>query len=80
MTKAAIKRFKQDRNQALLSLDKDQILTFMRKYQIPEPSSDTVFWAGVHKGIVNMKAATEEQRHRSYSWLIEHGFSGEINS
>lgn len=80
MNKYALKRFTKDRNKALLSLDKAKILAFMRKYQIPEPSSNIVFWAGVHKGIVNMKAATEEQRQRSYAWLIEHGFSGEIDA
>lgn len=74
----AIKRFTKDRNRALLSLDKTQILAFMEKYHIPAPSSEIVFWAGVHKGIVNMRAASEEQRHRSYAWLIEHGFGGEI--
>lgn len=64
----AIKRFTKDRNRALLSLDKTQILAFMEKYHIPAPSSE----------IVNMRAASEEQRHRSYAWLIEHGFGGEI--
>ena len=69
------KQFVKDRNEALLSLDKDKIIAYLNKYGIPVPANEKVFWAGVHKGIVNMKAAPKEQKFDSMLWLVEHGFS-----
>lgn len=70
-----IEKFLNERDEALLSLDKEKILKYMRKYQGNySPSSETVFWASVHKCILAISSATQEQKERSKQWLIEHGF------
>lgn len=70
-----IKQFAKDRNEALLSLDKDKIIAYLNKYGIPMPDNETVFWAGIHKGIVAMTDAPEEKKTESMLWLLEHGFT-----
>jgi len=64
--------FVKDRNEALLSLDEDKILDYMRKYDVSIHNGG-VFWESVHKAILNIEA-TDEQRENSRRWLIEHGF------
>lgn len=73
-----INNFVSDRDDALLSLDEEKIRSFMMKYKIGEPKNDLEFWAGVHKAIVNIKSATDEQKERSRCWLVEHGFESDI--
>lgn len=68
------KKFIRDRDKALLSLDKEKIIAYCKKYGIPIPEKEIVFWAGVHKGIVSMKSSTAEQKCNSAMWLVEHGF------
>ena len=71
-----LQQFNSDRDEALLSLDKEKIQTFQKKYNIGfQPSSERVFWAAVHKAILVLNAATEEQKMRSKKWLKSHGFS-----
>lgn len=68
--------FVKERDEALLSLDKEKIEAFFRKNTGCEvPANDLVFWAGVHKAILYLNSATFEQKMRSCDWLIEHGFS-----
>ena len=51
-----LQRRVQERNEALFSLDKNKIIAYLRKYNLPtEASSDTVFWAGIYKAICNIK-------------------------
>ena len=48
-----LEQFNSDRDEALLSLDKEKIQTFQKKYNIGfQPSSERVFWAAVHKAIL----------------------------
>lgn len=68
-----------ERDEAFLSLDEKKIRAFCKKYQIYIPESEVVFWAGVHKAICNMNAASVEQKINSLMWLTEHGFRPEIN-
>lgn len=70
--------FVKERNEALLSLDKDKILAYCKKYGAPIPKNETVFWAGIHKAILGLNAATQEQKEKSAAWLVEHGFKPEI--
>lgn len=71
-----IEEFAQERNEALLSLDKKKIKSHMKKYQVRfEPENETVFWAGVHKAIIGINSATSEQKQKSRDWLIAHGFN-----
>ena len=74
-----IKRYVKERDEAFLSLDKEKIRAFCKKYVIVLPQNELAFWAGVHKVIVNINSATFEQKKKSYEWLIEHGFSPEIS-
>ena len=51
-----LQRRVQERNEALFSLDKNKIMAYLRKYNLPtEASSDVVFWAGIYKAICNIK-------------------------
>lgn len=68
------KQFIKDRDEALLSLDKDKIMAYCKKYGVPIPDEELVFWAGIHKAIVHLISATQEQKERSAQWLLEHGF------
>ena len=71
-----LKKYVKERDKALLSLDKEKIVKFMKKHcpdaEIPE--NETVFWAGVHKSITALNSATMEQKLDSMVWLIQHGF------
>lgn len=73
-----MEKFVKDRDTSLLSLDKEKIVAFCNKYGVPIPENETVFWAGVHKGIVHLNAATDEQKKQSVEWLLEHGFTTNI--
>lgn len=76
-----IKDFVKDRDEALLSLDKEKIIKFSKKYGIPyTTSNETVFWAGIHKAIIQLKSATNEQKLNSVNWLTEHGFKPTISN
>lgn len=77
--------FVKERNEALLSLDKNKIDAFMEKYNpmYKKPEEEKVYWAGVHKAICNLFLVPEnkitlEQYERSYKWLAENGFRPEI--
>lgn len=70
-----IEQFVKERDDALLSLDKGKIEKYMRKYHVRfEPSCEIVFWAAVHKAIIELNSATEEQKMNSAKWLIQHKF------
>ena len=44
-----IKKFLKERNEALLSLDKNKITKTLIKYGVEIPEDEQIFWAGVHK-------------------------------
>ena len=46
--------FIKERNEALLSLDKEKILAYGKKYNVKFPENEKIFWAGVHKAICNL--------------------------
>ena len=73
-----IEQFVKDRDESLLSLDKEKIKAYCRKYAIPMPKNELAFWAGVHKSIIHINSATFEQKQRSYDWLVNNGFSTDI--
>jgi len=69
------KKFVKERNDALLSLDKKQILDYMKKYSIKKiPSEDIVFWAGVHKARIEVTDFSEDVKNQSRKWLSDNGF------
>lgn len=72
-------KFCQDRNDALRSLDKDQIFAYMKKYRVDWfPSNEEVFWAGIHKARIAISSFSEEEKEISKKWLDEHGYRYEI--
>lgn len=70
--------FLRERNDAILSMDEEKFHDLVRKYGITEPQEDIVFWAGIHKSILALNAASAEQKEASRTWLTEHGFSGKV--
>ena len=75
-----LQRRVQERNEALFSLDKNKIMAYLRKYNLPtEASSDVVFWAGIYKAICNIKNAPDPIVEEARAWLKERGFSTTIS-
>lgn len=70
--------FVKERNEALFSLDRAKIEAYMRKHGVDPPANDLIFWAGVHKAIMQITDAPFELKMKSYDWLMEHKFSPEI--
>lgn len=73
-----IKSYVKERNEAFFSLDKDKIIAFCKKYNIPIPKNDLVFWAGIYKSILVITTAPQDLKEKAGKWLDEHGFSREI--
>lgn len=74
MTPFNYSEFVQERNAALLSLNKEKILAYCRKYQVRLPGDGKVFWAAVHKARMGIKGFPEAEKQISRQWLNEHGF------
>lgn len=75
MDKKLIEEFVKDRDEAFLSLDKEKIIAYMNKYDVDVPQNELVFWAGVHKAIMQLRSASKEQKEKSSSWLLKNGFN-----
>ena len=75
----SLKQFVKERDAALLSLDRKKIEVYAKKYDVPLPKDETIFWAMVHKCIMSINSATFEQKQKSYDWLIDHGFKSYIS-
>lgn len=73
-----LKQFVRDRDKALLSLDKEKILAYMKKYNIPHAESEPVFWASVYKCIFHIKSSTKEQKEEAKQWLEANGFTTDV--
>lgn len=75
--------FIRERNEALLSLDKEKILAYGKKYNVKFPENEKIFWAGVHKAICNLylipvNKITKGQYEKSKEWLKENGFEWQL--
>ncbi len=75
---AGQRQFVADRDAALLSLDREKIDAYLRKYNLTAPGKENVYWAAVHKAILGLNGASEAQKERSRRWLREHGFQPEL--
>ena len=67
-----IKQFTKERDEALLSMDKDRILAHMRKWGVPVPR-EGIFWLAVHKARTGATSLPMFERAASKRWLIVHG-------
>ena len=70
--------FLKDRKEALLTLDKDKITAYCKKYSVTMPPDDKVFWIGIHKAIVHATDLPFEFRQKSYDWLVDRGYNPEV--
>lgn len=75
-----IERFVVERDGALTSLDKGQIVRFIRNWsaRIPIPTSDDqreweLFWRTVHKARLMLNTIDAEERAFSLAWLRRRG-------
>lgn len=73
-----IDKFVNERNAALLSMDKTKIMRFAKNYGLKIPTDDETFWKGVHKAICNVTSFPWDVRQKSAYWLLEHGSTPEI--
>lgn len=66
-----------DRHEAFLSMDKETILAYERKYNIDreEECDEEVFWIGVHMGRTAILSLPESERRKSMNWLLARGYS-----
>ena len=69
-----------DRNEALLSLDKEKILAYYRKYDVPMPENEIIMWASVHKCILAIYDMPKDVKENSRAWLLRHGFQTRISA
>ena len=77
--KIDMEKFVRERDEALLSLDKEKIRAYLMKYGVAyEPENEMVWWAGIHKAILGIRSATPEQVERSKKRLEYHGFLPEF--
>jgi hypothetical protein len=72
---AEIAAFVAERDEVLLSLDKQRILDFWAKYDVPEPSSEHAFWGAVHKARTGNRNLPMDARSESKRWLLERGMT-----
>ncbi len=71
-----IKEFIKQRNEALLSLDKEKILAVSKASgpSVLPPEDEKVFWAGVHYARLGVVDFSEEVKQESRAWLKNNGF------
>lgn len=74
-----IKKFVNERNAALFSLDRARIEAFFEKYNLEKPVNDTVFWAVVYKCICSITSAPPDIAAQANTWLLEHGMTPGIS-
>ena len=68
-------QFLADRREALMSLDRDKILAYMKKYGVEFNSKSlTVFWIAIHKAITGATDLPLDFREKSKAWLTERGY------
>lgn len=67
--------FIRDRDEALLSLDRQKIEAYLTKYGSPIPPDDQIFWAGIHKARTAIKSISDEERQKSIDWLKARGLT-----
>lgn len=70
-----IARFVKSRNNALFSLDEKKIKAHLKRYGVPIPENEEVFWIGVYKSILAITDAPEELQTKAVDWLISRGYS-----
>lgn len=74
----SLNEFLNERAEALLSMDKQKIIAYYKKWngtEIPTSmNSDELFWIAIHKAITGAKDLPLEARKKSKAWLAERDF------
>ena len=73
-----IKKCLKELNEVMFSLEKEKIVAYCKKYDVPIPENDQVFWAGVYKSILAIENSPEHLRQKAIEWLDVHGFKRTI--
>lgn len=79
MTDKQMKKWRKERDKAILSLDIEKMKAFYRKwekkgvYWMPIPS-DRVLEISMRKMVIALTASTEEQKREAAQWLTERGY------
>ena len=68
-----VKQFVKERDAALLSLDREIIEAFAKKWQVVLPKDSEVFWAAIHKARTGAVNLPREARLESKLWLLGKG-------
>jgi hypothetical protein len=68
-----LEQYQSELAEVLRAFDKDEILAFFQKHNIPTPSSDEVFWSAVHKMRMALPGMTKEEKAFSKEWLRSYG-------
>lgn len=74
-----IKQFVKERDAALLSMDREKILAYARKWGANMPGDERVFWAAVHKARTATASLPMFERAASKAWLEQRGFQSMDN-
>ena len=68
-----MQQFVADRREALLSMDREIIEAYMRKYGVRIPNDEEVFWIMIHKARTGATDLSMAARITSKQWLSERG-------
>ena len=69
-----IRQFVKERDEALLSMDREKMLAYCRKYGISIAPDEKVFLAGMHQARLGVLDIPEEEQVKSVIWLMQNGF------
>ena len=67
-------QFEEERDAALLSLDRVMIKAYAAKYNVKLPDNELDFWAGIHKARIQIDDFSDEVKEVSRQWLQENGY------
>jgi hypothetical protein len=69
-----IETFVKRRNDALISLKKDDIVALFNETGAAIPDDETTFWAGVHMARMQVTTFSDEIKAESLGWLHANGY------
>jgi hypothetical protein len=73
-------KLQQLRDEAVMHLDTEKFREYCRALNAPEPTSEEVVLAGLHKARLHSDLICDEGKHRSREWLTANGYSHTIAS
>lgn len=75
MFKPELETLLRDRDEALLSLDREKLEAYFRKYDILIPADELLFWSAIHKARTALYSLPPAERKKSRDWLAARGFT-----